>query len=144
MFAETLSKRTTRIALLTGPLALILIILPTTQVDSSAKRRVHRIKFKTGETTARVRGRLLGQNDVAHYVLRVRARQRMHVEVESEQLGNPQIDVIFPSGKRMERDMQGTRFETESTEAGDYRIKVYEGRKADPSAGDFYLKIDVR
>ena len=142
MFAEA-RRRTTRIALLTGAIALIFIILPTTPADSAAKRRVSRMKFVMGQTSARVKGRLRGQDDAVRYVLRVRAGQRMHIKVESEQLGNPQIDVIFPSGKQMDRDMQGTQFETEFTEAGDYRIKVYEGRKADPSAGIFYLKIDV-
>jgi hypothetical protein len=142
MFAEA-RRRTTRIALLTGAIALIFIILPTTPADSAAKRRVTRIKFATGVTSARVKGRLRGQDDVVRYVLRVRAGQRMQIKVESEQLGNPQIDVTFPSGKGMDRDMQGTQFDTESTEAGDYRINVYEGRKADPSAGIFYLEIEV-
>lgn len=144
MSTKTPGRRTTRIALLTGALALILIVLPTTQVDSSARRRVHRIQVKTGETSAQVKGRLWGQNDVARYALRVRAGQRMHVRVESGQSGNPQIDVLLPSGKRMDRDMQGTQFVTESTEAGDYRINVYTGRKSDSSAGVFYLKIDMR
>ena len=50
----------------------------------------------------------------------------------------------MPSGKRMDRDVQGTRFDTDSSEAGDCRINVYEGRKADPSDGIFYLNVEVR
>ncbi len=144
MFSETIRNSIPRVPLLLTALALIFIVLPITQVDSAAKQPLRRIKFKAGAVTSRVKGRLSGQNDVAHFVIRVRAGQRMHVSVESKQLGNPQIDVIFPSGEHMDRDMQGTQFDTDSTEAGDYRINVYEGRKADPSNGIFYLKVEVR
>jgi hypothetical protein len=143
MFAEILRRRIVLISLLLATLALIFITLPVAQVDSSGRQPLRRIKFKSGETSARVRGRLRGQNDVARYIIRVRAGQQMRVNVESEQLGNPQIDVIFPSGKQMDKDMQGTQFNTDSTEAGDYRINVYEGRKADPSDGIFYLNVKV-
>ena len=143
MFSIT-RTRAARIPLLLAALALTFSILPATPVDSSARQPVRRIKFKTGGTSARVKGRLRGQDDVARYVIRVRAGQHMRVHVESNQLGNPQIDVIFPSGGHMDRDMQGTQFDTESTEAGDYRINVYEGRKADPSPGTFYLTVEVR
>ena len=143
MFSETTRNRITRIPLLLAALTLIFSILPATRADSSTKQPVRRIKFKAGGTSARVRGRLRGQNDVARYIIRVRAGQHMRVTVESEQLANPQIDVRFPSGQRMDRDMQGTQFDTESTEAGDYRINVSEGRKGDPSNGIFYLNVEV-
>jgi hypothetical protein len=139
----TIKNRMTRIPLLISSLTLILIVLSMVQAASATKQPLRRIKFKAGEVSSRVKGRLRGQNDVAHYVIRVRAGQRMHVSVESSQLGNPQIDVIFPSGEHMDRDMQGTQFDADSTEAGDYRINVYEGLKADPSNGIFYLKVEV-
>jgi hypothetical protein len=75
-------------------------------------------------------------------VLRVRAAQHMHIAVESTQLTNPQIDT-FPSGEHMDGDMQGSQFDTDATQAGDYRIDVYEGRKGDPSNGTFRLRIVV-
>jgi hypothetical protein len=104
---------------------------------------LRRIKFPAGATETTVTGRLRGQKDVANFVLRVRAGQHMDIHVESEQLLNPQIDVIYPSGEHMDRDMQGTQFRTDATQAGDYRIKVYEGYKGDPSDGAFALKIKV-
>ena len=104
---------------------------------------VRRIKFAPGATEATATGRLRGQHDVQNFVLRVRAGQHMHVAVESDHLLNPQIDVVFPSGEHQDRDMQGTQFDTDSTQAGDYRIKVYEGMKAAPSNGVFVLKVTV-
>src|ERR1700674_747699 len=98
-----------------------------TQVDASP---VIRIRFKPGATVAAVAGRLRGQNDIVHYVLRVRANQHMHISVDSTQLINPQIAVV-PSD--MGRDMQGTQFDTDATQAGDYHIDVYEGHKGRPS-----------
>jgi hypothetical protein len=130
-------------SLLFTVLALTLFVLISMQVDAAPKRPVRRIRFKPGATTATVKGRLTGWNDVARFVLRVRPHQHMHVSVESAEIGNPQIDVTFPSGGSMDRDMQGTQFDTDSTEAGDYQINVYEGRKADPSNGTFTLRIEV-
>ena len=111
-----------------------------TQVAASP---VIRIKFKLGATKVAVVGRLRGQNDRVHYLLRVRANQHMHISVDSTRLTNPQIDVVFPSGENMERDMQGTQFDTDATQAGDYRIDVFEGRKGAPSNGTFVLRITV-
>ena len=105
--------------------------------------QAHRIKFLPGATETSVTGRLRGQHDKMHYLLRVRAGQRMHIWVDSRNLNNPQIDVIFPSGEHMDRDMQGTQFRTDTSQAGDYRIVVYEGMKGDPSAGQFVLHVKV-
>jgi hypothetical protein len=112
-------------------------------VAQVAAHPVRRITFKRGATVATVTGRLRGQNDVVRFVLRVRAGQHMHISVESTELTNPMINVVFPSGDGMDRDMQGSRFDTDSTEAGDYHIDVYEGRKGDPSNGTFVLKIEA-
>ena len=106
-------------------------------------KKVRRIRFVHGGTEATVTGRLRGQNDVVHFVIRVRKGQHMEVAVRSDDLTNPQIDVIFPSGEHMDRDMQGTQFRTDETQAGDYRIDVYEGRKGDPSNGTFSLTVKV-
>ena len=43
----------------------------------------------------------------------------------------------------MDHDIQGTQFHNAATQAGDYHIDVYEGRKGDPSNGTSALKIDV-
>lgn len=104
---------------------------------------LRRIRFKPGATKVSVVGRLRGQNDILHYVLRVRGGQHMHIALESTQLTNPMISVTFPSGEGSDRDMQGSQFDTDATQAGDYHIDVYEGRKGDPSNGKFVLKITV-
>ncbi|HKV41688.1 MAG TPA: hypothetical protein VJX67_20965 [Blastocatellia bacterium] len=129
-----------RKSILALPASIAVIALVAVHVTASPVRR---IRFKLGATTAEVAGYLRGQRDVAHFVLRLRAGQHMHVSVESTKLTNPQINVIFPSGESMDRDMQGTQFDTDSTQAGDYRVDVYEGRKGDPGSGRFVLKIEV-
>ena len=112
-------------------------------VHTASAATVHRIRFARGAVSATVSGTLYGQHDRRHYILRVRAGQHMKVHVTSTRLTNPQIDVIFPSGEHMDRDMQGTQFETESTQPGDYRIDVYEGMKGDPGKGKYKLWIEV-
>lgn len=119
--------------------ALVLLLV----VVNTANASVHRIRFARGAVSATVWGTLYGQHSIRHYILRVRAGQHMKVHVTSTQLTNPQIDVIFPSGEHMDRDMQGTQFETDSTQAGDYRIDVYEGMKGDPGKGKFKLWVEV-
>jgi hypothetical protein len=114
-----------------------------TAARSSASAKMRRIVFAPGATEASVTGRLQGQKDKMHFVLRVRAGQHMYISVDSTQLLNPQIDVIYPSGEHMDRDMQGTQFRTDASQAGDYRIDVYEGEKGDPGNGVFVLKVKV-
>jgi hypothetical protein len=115
-----------------------------TQVTASP---VIRIKFKPGATVAAVAGRLRGEHDIVHYVLRVRANQHMHISVDSTQLTFPAIGVVFPSGEDTGTPL-GREFDTDATQAGDYRIDVfvrnkeaYEGRKT--SIGTFVLSITV-
>ena len=119
----------------------LLVLLVVVNTVSAAP--VYRIRFARGAVSATVGGTLYGQHSKRHYILRVRAGQRMKVHVTSIQLTNPQIDVIFPNGEHMDRDMQGTQFETDSTQAGDYRIVVYEGLKGDPGRGKFKLWVEV-
>jgi hypothetical protein len=124
-------------------LTALVFAAPATAAGSAASAKVRRIIFAPGESEASVSGRLRGQKDKKHFVLRVRAGQHMHISVDSTQLLNPQIDVIFPSGEHMDRDMQGTQFRTDASQAGDYRIDVYEGEKGDPGNGVFVLKVKV-
>lgn len=120
---------------------IMILGLTTAQVTA---RPVRRITFPRGATEVKVAGRLWGQVDVERFVLRVRPGQHMHISVDSSQLTNPQINVVFPSGESQDRDMQGTQFDTDSTEGGNYHIDVYEGRKGDPGNGTFVLKVEVK
>ena len=112
-------------------------------VNTASAASIRRIYFARGAVSATVWGTLYGQNSKRHYILRVRAGQKMTVHVTSTQLTNPQIDVIYPNGEHMDRDMNGMRFNTDSTQAGDYRIDVYEGMKGDPGKGKFKLWVEV-
>ncbi|MEO6391558.1 MAG: hypothetical protein ABIP75_06875, partial [Pyrinomonadaceae bacterium] len=114
--------------------ALLLLLVV---VNTASAASVHRIRFARGAVSATVWGTLYGQHSIRHYILQVRAGQNMKVHVTSTQLTNPQIDVIYPNGEHMDRDMQGTQFNTDSTQAGNYRIDVYEGMKGDPGRGKF-------
>lgn len=122
----------------------LIVGMLATQVTASP---VIRIKFKPGATKVAVVGRLRGNNDIVHYVLRVRANQHMHISLKSTQLSNPQLDVIFPSGEHVGRDMSGMApFDTDATQAGDYRIDVFvgrEGRNGGNPNGSFVLSITV-
>ena len=123
--------------------ALVLFAFAHNVFAGAAAAKLTRIRFAQGAVSATVWGTLYGQHDVRHYILRVRAGQHMTVHVTSSKLTNPQIDVTFPSGEHMDRDMQGTQFETVSTQPGDYRIDVYEGMKGDPGKGKFKLWVEV-
>jgi hypothetical protein len=121
-------------------IALFLLFIFANSIFAASATRIH---FAHGATSATVWGTLYGQHSQKHYVLRVLAGQHMKVHVTSSQLTNPQIDVTFPNGEHMDRDMQGTQFDTDSTQAGDYRIDVYEGMKGDPGHGKFKLWVEV-
>ncbi len=124
---------------LAAPLAVMILIV--SQFAALANQPVRRIRFKPGTTSARLKGRLNGASDKAVFVIRVNAGQRLVAEVQGPNYAT--VELISPSGKSGDRDMQGTHTGVDSTEAGDYRIIVAENPKAAPWKGIFYLNVTV-
>src|SRR5262245_48384070 len=56
----------------------------TTMIAPSASANARRIRFKPGQTTAQTTGRLVGWNDKAHFLIRLRAGQTMRLSVEGK------------------------------------------------------------
>jgi hypothetical protein len=107
-------------------------------------QKAQRITFKRGATVAVVSGYLKSYKDQKVFVIRVRKGQTLN----TEQVGSNYITVGIesPSGEEInDADAScNNRKEITPTEAGDYKITVYECGKADEWRGTFKLKISVK
>jgi hypothetical protein len=105
-----------------------------------AQKAPQRVMFARGATVARATGYLRGVNDSALFVLRARAGQHMHVEINGR--GSTRGMVIFPSGKQ-DGQPGGIIFDDNIDESGDYRIRVTESSMGDAWRGSFVLKVEI-
>jgi len=106
-----------------------------------------RITFKRGAKQAIVTGNLNGYKSKRVFVIRVRRGQTLRTEQIKSNSSNRYISVAItaPNGEDVtDSDAScNNRKEVSPTRAGDYRIEVYECRKADAWRGSFRLKIRV-
>ena len=106
-----------------------------------------RITFKRGARTAVVTGRLSGYGGKKVFIIRVRRGQTLSTEQIKPDASNRYITVSIkaPNGSAVgDSDAScNNRKEISPTRAGDYRIEVYECRKADSWRGNFRLKVRV-
>lgn len=111
-------------------------------------RPVKRIKFARGATEAIVAGKLKGYNDRQIYLLRVRAGQTLKTaQIKSDSsLHYITVSIKDPNGQAVgDSDAScNNRKEISPTASGDYRIEVFECRKADPWRGNFKLLVSVK
>jgi hypothetical protein len=124
-----------------GSLVLFVALTPfLSYTQTSTAAPVRRIRFKPGQTSASVKGRLNGMNDERLFVLRARKGQHMRVEIIGK--GATRGWVIAPSG---EEDGQpgGVIFDDQLKETGDYKIRVTESQMADAWKGTFILKVSI-
>lgn len=119
---------------------LALLVLPGLQ-ESTAAKKVRRIRFRSGATAARVRGSLKGISDEAVFVLRARSGQHMRINISGE--GPTRGTLLFPSGKQ-DGGPGGVIFDDVLTETGDYRIRVTESSMAEAWRGSFVLEVEIR
>jgi hypothetical protein len=140
-------SRTARAHVLT---ALIVLIASLADAKAHAPSRVtQRIRFAPGATSATVRGFLSKRRPSVSYIVRTRAGQRMSIKVTPVENPSgivPLLDVVSPSGHSSAADRpKARRFNTQNTEAGDYRIRVGTNLMAsNGSSGAFRLKIWIR
>lgn len=105
-------------------------------------QKATRIKFAGGATQKTVSGNLRSYKSEKTFVIRVRRGQTLRAS--SNQYVT--LSVLNPSGEDvMDRDAScNSRAEISPTVAGDYKIIVYECKKADAWRGKFYLKVSVK
>jgi hypothetical protein len=106
-----------------------------------------RITFKRGARAAVVTGNLNGYRSKRVFIIRVRRGQTLSTEQTKPDASNRYITVSIkaPNGAGIgDSDAScNNRKEISPTRAGDYRIEVYECRKADAWRGSFRLKVRV-
>lgn len=123
-----------------------IIIFGATIIVSA--QRATRIEFYKKSTTATVSSSLRDYKEKKVYVIRVKKGQTLTTEQIKPDSSTHYISVSIksPSGKDVgDSDAScNNRKEIEDTEAGDYRITVYECQKADAWRGRFRLKVSVK
>src|SRR5262245_21608034 len=101
--------------------AIILVIAPITSAATTDRR----IKFRTGQTKARVKGRFTKSVSELYYIVGARSGQHMRVKITPVGKGLVTAgEVISPSGK-LDGGPGGVIFDADLTESGDYRIRVF-------------------
>lgn len=113
---------------------------------AAAPQTARRIRFARGAYSKTVAGTLDKQHPRRYFVARTRAGQRMSVKVtpRTRHAGViPLVIVTSPSGVKSTE--KSPRFDTQSTEAGDYLIRVDTNMMAsNGDSGDFLLKVWIR
>jgi hypothetical protein len=122
----------------------LLVILFVTATAAFSQTR---ITFKRGAKQAVVNGNLYSYRSRKVFVIRVRRGQTLSIEQIKGDRSNRYITVSItaPNGEDVtDSDAScNNRKRVSPTRAGDYRIEVYECRKADPWRGSFKLKVRV-
>lgn len=108
-----------------------------------------RVKFGKGTQSATVSGHLNNYKSEKVFIIRVRKGQTLRTEQikSNNSLHYTTVSIKSPSGKTVgDSDAScNNRKETEPTRTvGDYKITVFECRKADAWRGRFHLKVIVK
>lgn len=118
--------------------------LPFGKEKSSADER---IDFKKGATSAIAKGALKNYDDEKTFVIELKARQTLRTEQikEDDSLKYITVGITDPQGNPVgDSDAScNNRKEIKPTVAGDYKIRVFECRKADAWQGEFQLKVSA-
>ena len=117
----------------------------TTDEKSSGDER---IKFDKGAVDATAKGNLKDYDDSKTFVIEVNAGQTLKTEqIKAENsLHHVTVNITDPTGRGVgDSDLScNNRKEIAPTVAGDYKIKVYECKKADEWNDNFDLKVSVK
>jgi hypothetical protein len=116
-----------------------LLLLLAVVLDAAAARR---IRFQRGVTSAEITGHFTRKARENVFVVRVSKGQRMKVEIKP--LGRNLVTsgiVDSPSGKS-DGAPGGVIFNSELTETGDYKIRVFE--RYDNLPGRFTLRVEIK
>ena len=118
-----------------------------TQESDAPALPAHRIAFAQGTNSKTVKVVIGANADRPVYVVNTRAGQRMSINVDSVAGSHitPVINVFSPSGKSSELyDPKTWHFDIQSTEKGDYRIRVGLNLMAtERHSGICHLKVSI-
>jgi hypothetical protein len=120
---------------------LVLLVLPLSIFAQGAPQRV---RFQSGRSSARLRGRIVGR-DAKDYVVGAKAGQAMALRLSSS---NPSTYFIIYSINGKATDMnETTEWSEKLSESGDYLIRVFMMRSAarrKGAAANFTLSISIQ
>lgn len=129
------------------PILFVLIVTFAASASIFAQKAT-RITFYKSSKAATVSSSLRSFKDKKVYVIKVRKGQTLNTEQIRAEASAHYISVSIksPSGKDVtDSDAScNNRKEITPTEAGDYKITVYECQKADAWRGRFRLKVSVK
>ncbi|HEX8148170.1 MAG TPA: hypothetical protein VF591_13400 [Pyrinomonadaceae bacterium] len=118
-------------------------LLVAALLAGAAEGSGRRVRFRRGQTKARVAGRLGGARDAAVFVARARRGQRMRVTVVRS-AGPVRCVVGSPSGDEQGQPGTGTVFDEVLGETGLYRVRVTESPMGEPWRGPFLIEIEIK
>jgi hypothetical protein len=123
--------------------ALLAILLETTAVTAS-QSKPQRIRFEKGKSSATIHGRVAGF-DTQDYVIAARAGQQMDIRITAS---NASTYFVLYSVNDRATDMNETdHYSLETTESGDYVIRVFMMRSAARRQGavsNYTLTISIK
>jgi hypothetical protein len=130
----------TRSILLSALLATILIEIGA----ATAQNKPQRVRFEKGKSSATIRGRIAGF-DTQDYVIAARAGQQMDIRITAS---NASTYFVLNSINERANDMNETdHYSFETTESGDYVIRVFMMRSAARRKGavsNYTLTISIK
>lgn len=116
----------------------LLVLLLVVAAAEAESRRIH---FAPGRTSAEVTGQFTAKSTESLFVVRASTGQHMKVEIKPL---SPNLitagTVDSPSGKS-DGAPGGVIFDSDLTETGDYKIRVFERQEQRP--GRFLLRVDI-
>jgi hypothetical protein len=132
-----------------GPFILsILMMLALCAAPEAFGQKKQRVNFRRGATEKIIGGKLKNYDDRKVYLIKVRRGQTLDTEqIKSDASTHyVTVEIAGPAGADVsDSDAScNDRKKIAPTAAGDYRITVYECRKADAWRGAFKLRVSVR
>ena len=124
--------------------AVTILVLLVLSLSIFAQGAPQRVRFQSGHSSARLRGRIVGR-DAKDYVVGAKAGQAMAVRLSSS---NPSAYFVIYSINGRANDMnETTEWSEKLSESGDYLIRVFMMRSAarrKGAAANFTLSISIR
>ena len=125
-------------------LAALLAILVETAAVTASQNKPQRIRFEKGRSSATIHGRVAGF-DTQDYVIAARAGQQMDIRITAS---NASTYFVLYSINDRATDMNETdHYSLETTESGDYVIRVFMMRSAARRQGavsNYTLTISIK
>jgi len=123
--------------------ALLVLVLTSAVALAQEEIRKERIKFKSGEIGATIKGHIKGY-EIVDYLVRAKTGQSMTVILESKNTAN-YFNVMAPGEETAMfiGSTSGSRFVGELPKDGDYTIRVYLMRSAARRGEKANFKLDV-